>query len=63
MVKWNPQMAEVRRRKHLTADQCHAKMVECLDLARIAKCEAHRILLQHMAETWQRIAKELEHTK
>jgi hypothetical protein len=42
--------------KRLTADQCRAKADECRELARVASNAEHRIMLQHMADTWDRIA-------
>ena len=40
----------------LTANEARAKAQECRDLAKRAKLADHRIMLEHMAETWDRIA-------
>jgi hypothetical protein len=37
-------------------ETCRAKAEECRLLAKQAKQPAHRIMLLHMAETWERIA-------
>jgi hypothetical protein len=44
----------------LTADEAYAKVAECLDLAERATSAAHRTMLLHMAETWQRIAEDID---
>ena len=44
---------------HLTADFCRAKAVECLHLAEQKVSGPHRIMLEHIAETWHRIADSL----
>jgi hypothetical protein len=44
---------------HLTADLCRAKAVECLHLAKQNVSGPHRIMLEHIAETWYRIADSL----
>jgi hypothetical protein len=41
---------------HLTADFCRAKAKECLSLAEQSVSQSQRIMLQHIAETWGRIA-------
>ena len=43
----------------LTTDLCRTKAVECLNLARQAVSNSHRIMLEHIAETWYRIADSL----
>jgi hypothetical protein len=40
----------------LTEEQCFNKANECRALAREARSESHRIMLGHIAETWERIA-------
>jgi hypothetical protein len=45
--------------KRLTADEAQAKATECRDMAKRATNPEHRIMLEHMAETWERIAKGL----
>ena len=47
----------------LTADQCRGKANECREAARIAIKQEHQIMLQHMAETWDRIAAEVSDNK
>ena len=44
---------------HLTADICRAKAVECLHLAEQKVSGPHRIMREHIAETWHRIADSL----
>ena len=44
----------------LTIEECHAKAEECRDLAKRAARPQHRIMLEHMAETWDRICAELK---
>jgi len=41
---------------HLTADLCRAKAKDCRDLAQQALSQPSRIMLEHIAETWLRIA-------
>jgi hypothetical protein len=53
-----PQMAE-HGSTRLTATEAEAKAAECLALARRAAKPEHRIMLEHMAETWERIAQNL----
>jgi hypothetical protein len=43
----------------LTADLCQTKAIECLELAQRATSQPHRIMLEHIAETWYRIADSL----
>jgi hypothetical protein len=44
---------------HLTIELCHAKVLECREMALTAAKPEHRTMLEHMAETWQRICAEL----
>lgn len=46
--------------KPLTAAQCLEKAAECREQASLAKNDAHRIMLDHMADTWARIAKDMK---
>jgi hypothetical protein len=49
--------------KRLTVDDARNKGSECRDMAkRVAKSE-HRVMLEHMAETWERIALNLSNEK
>jgi hypothetical protein len=41
----------------LNAEACRIKADECRTLAKEAKKQEHRVMLMHMAETWERIAK------
>jgi hypothetical protein len=45
---------------HLDAETCRAKAKECFALAKLASAFSHRVMLEHMAETWERIAKTYE---
>jgi hypothetical protein len=40
-------------------EECHAKVGECREMAKRASNPSHRIMLEHMAETWERICVEL----
>jgi hypothetical protein len=40
----------------LDADSCRTKAEECRRLAKTNQNAAHRVMLLHMAETWERIA-------
>ena len=46
--------------EHLDAEACRAKAAECRALARVTRENSHRIMLVHMADTWDRIAKTYE---
>ena len=46
--------------RQLTAEEAKAKIVELRDLAKHAMSPEHRIMLDHMAGTWERIARSLE---
>ena len=46
--------------KRLTASEAEAKVTECREMAQRAMNPEHRIMLIHMAETWERIAKSLQ---
>ena len=50
-----PTMAGAEPSKRLSPDECRAKSAECRELARLSRIETHRTMLQHMAETWERI--------
>ena len=43
----------------LTAELCDTKAKECLYLAQHAASQSQRIMLEHIAETWYRIADRL----
>jgi hypothetical protein len=42
--------------KRLSLDECGAKSKECRAMAKEAVLEPHRIMLEHIADTWERIA-------
>ena len=44
----------------LRADEARAKAQECRDMAKRAQLDDHRIMLNHMSETWDRIADTLQ---
>jgi len=43
----------------LTSAQAIAKAVECRRMATHVESDSHRVMLQHMADTWERIAQDL----
>ena len=49
-------MADADPVKRLTRNECLAKAKECRELARFSRVQEHRIMLEHMAQTWERIA-------
>jgi hypothetical protein len=42
----------------VTPEVCRAKAEECRQMAESVERPTHAIMLKHMAETWERIAKE-----
>ncbi len=44
------------RAERVDAEQCQQKADQCRALAHDAKDPSHRIMLEHMAETWERMA-------
>jgi hypothetical protein len=42
--------------RQLSKEECLAKANECHELARAAMQKRHRIMLEHIAETWERMA-------
>ena len=48
--------------RRLTVEEAKFKALECRELAKRAPMESHRTMLDHMAETWDRIAREMGHT-
>jgi hypothetical protein len=46
--------------KHLTLEECHKKARECREMAARALDTSHRVMLEHMAETWERICADLK---
>jgi hypothetical protein len=49
----------VGKQDGLSAEQCTAKAVECRELAKTANRQEHRIMLEHMADTWERVAADI----
>jgi hypothetical protein len=49
--------------QRLSVTNCNDKAQECRDMARVATKPEHRIMLQHMAETWDRIAADVSDNK
>ena len=43
--------------ERLTAAEARAKAAECRELAQQANYPEHRLMLEHIAETWERIAR------
>jgi len=41
--------------KRLSREECEAKARECRDLAQRSLNPEHRTMLEHMAETWERV--------
>ena len=44
----------------LSTVEARAKAQECRDLSERAQMAEHRVMLEHMAETWDRIAATLQ---
>jgi hypothetical protein len=44
----------------LTADQCRAEAASCRRLARLTMKTLHRVMLEHIAATWEQVAQEIE---
>jgi len=44
----------------ITVDEAREKAIECMELADAATQTSHQIMFQHMAETWERIASDIE---
>ena len=53
-------MPDSKKSERLSADEARAKAAECRDMAKRAAIDEHRIMLRHMAETWDRIADNLK---
>jgi hypothetical protein len=47
----------------LSIEECQAKAVECREMATRACEAAHVIMLEHMAETWERICRDLKESE
>ena len=46
--------------ERLDAEEAKAKAVECRQMSEAARNPEHRIMLQHMSEVWERIARSME---
>jgi hypothetical protein len=44
----------------MTVETCRERAAECRRMAKVAPFASHRIMLLHMAETWERIARDVE---
>jgi hypothetical protein len=44
----------------LTFEECSAKAAECRAMAEQAWQDGHRVMLEHIAETWERISAEMK---
>ena len=44
----------------LTADECRAEGRKCVDYSKKATRPEHRIVFVHMADTWERLAKDMD---
>jgi hypothetical protein len=55
-------MSDAEPGKRLTPAECITKAQECRDMARRAVRPEHRAMLQHMAETWERVAGDMNRT-
>ena len=47
-------------RPDLTTEQCQQQATNCRLLAEKAMTDAHRVMLEHIAGTWDRIAADIE---
>jgi hypothetical protein len=43
----------------LTANQCDSQARDCRALAEQAMRQPHRVMLEHIADTWERIASDI----
>lgn len=58
---WGEETVMAKRKpSQLTSDQAREKAVEPLELAKHARDTFHQIMLQHIAETWERIARNID---
>jgi hypothetical protein len=56
-------MADIAPPRRMSSEDARDKVVECVELAAHARDTSHKIMLQHMAETWERIARDIDQTK
>jgi hypothetical protein len=45
---------------HIGIEECYAKVAECLALAEQSRSEGQKLMLLHIAETWERICSEIK---
>jgi hypothetical protein len=50
------------KKRRLSREEAKFKAFECRELAKAADRPEHRVMLEHMAETWERIASEVAPT-
>jgi len=48
--------------KRLTANACRNQAVNCRHAAKDTMTAAHRVMLEHIADTWERIASDIDAT-
>jgi hypothetical protein len=53
-------VSQLPNAQKLRIEVCFEKAAECRSLAGSARKQEHRIMLEHMAETWERIAADIE---
>jgi hypothetical protein len=49
----------VTQKSELTVQQCHTEAATCRALAQQVMTQAHRVMLEHIAGTWERIARDI----
>jgi hypothetical protein len=53
-------MSNLPDARALRIETCRTKAGECREMAGLTQIESHRIMLRHMADTWDRIAADIE---
>ena len=48
------------QRKPLDAETCRKQAANCLETAKSVMSPSHQIMLEHIADTWERIATEID---
>ena len=56
-------MVEALTRNNLTREACHEQAANCRKTAESIMTPAHRIMLEHIADTWDRIAADIYRVK
>ena len=54
-------MAGDKQFARLSAEECRKQAQVCRKMAVAATVQAHGVMLEHMAETWERLAVDLQH--